>query len=402
MSSLEFNEANWIRDPAVVKTIHELQNLPVHEITLKLAKSDLPAAFIANQVRGRKTAAKKFPWTLEIDTFIYPPGINLEQSSSWETATYKALHFVRDKDRILDGCAGMGTDAMAFAQKAHQVTALESNAHLAAILQHNARQAGIENLTVINSSFEDFMARNNEAFDLIYLDPDRRSQKQKAVSLADCTPDLTREHERICRYSSRQLYKLSPMMDITLATQQLNDIHEVHIVGTKNECREVLLYGAPSLPPATRIVCADFNEQWESFEYSREEETGTVVSYEKTKKYLYIPSATILKAGPYKLFASRYDIEKLAADTHIYTSETLKQVQGRAFEVLETIPYHKESVSDLLKQHGSKYNVICRNFSLKAPQFVKKHKVKEGGSLYLLAYKDCDKNLWVSLCKRIY
>lgn len=402
MSSSEFNEAQWILQPEVLNAIRELQHLSTPEVSLKLSKTNLPASFIANQIRGRKMAAKKFPWTLDIEGFIYPPGINLEQSSSAETAQYKTTHFIQEGDHVLDGSAGMGMDAMAFAKKAAKVTALEPNTHLAAILQHNASQEGIENLEVINSTLEEFMDLNTLSFDLIYLDPDRRSVRQKAISLADCTPDLTTEHERIRSCSSRQLYKLSPMMDLSLATLQIHNIHEVHIVGNRNECKEVLLYGKPSQPTDIRIVCADHKDKWELFEYTREEESDANESFGEPDKYLYIPSATILKAGPYQLFAKKYGLTKLAPDTHIYTSDSLKKVQGRGFEVIETTTYNKRALGELMKKHGSSYNVICRNFGLRAPQFITKHKIKEGGKLYLLAYRDSHGNLLVSVCTRCY
>jgi len=50
----------------------------------------LPASVIVWQINGRKKARIKAPLYYQSANIVYPPGLNLEQSSSQETAKFKA------------------------------------------------------------------------------------------------------------------------------------------------------------------------------------------------------------------------------------------------------------------------------------------------------------------------
>lgn len=74
------------------------------------------------QIEGLRTAREKWPSLLQYDGFRYPPRLNREQSSSEQTAKYKAdVAKVLCDDRlsisIADLTGGMGIDSLAFAQE---------------------------------------------------------------------------------------------------------------------------------------------------------------------------------------------------------------------------------------------------------------------------------------------
>ena len=54
--------------------------------------SDVSIQEIAQQIKGRQAAEKKFPFLLQ-DGIIFPPQLNLEQASSEITAAFKASLF---------------------------------------------------------------------------------------------------------------------------------------------------------------------------------------------------------------------------------------------------------------------------------------------------------------------
>ena len=90
-------------------------------------------------------------------------------------------------------------------------------------------------------------------------------------------------------------------------------------------------------------------------------------------KWLYEPSAAILKAGAYKLIAQRFGLHKLDVNTHLYASDTLiEHFPGRVWKIN----------GEWTK--GDKANVLCRNYPLTPEQLKKKYRLKDGGDRYLI------------------
>ena len=91
--------------------------------------------------------------------------------------------------------------------------------------------------------------------------------------------------------------------------------------------------------------------------------------------FLYEPSASILKAGAYKLVAQRFNLQKLDVNTHLYASDTLiDNFPGRVWEI---------SNSQKLTAN-SQANVLTRNYPLTPEQLKKKLHLKDGGDTYII------------------
>src|SRR5688572_29681934 len=98
-----------------------------------------PAATLADQISGRKKAKEKIPTFYEAET-IYPPGINLEQSSSEQTATYKAKVFLQAVPlcrAIIDLTGGFGVDSFFLSKIFKTVHYVEPNTALFEIVKRN-------------------------------------------------------------------------------------------------------------------------------------------------------------------------------------------------------------------------------------------------------------------------
>ena len=98
-----------ITAPEVQKYISENLNSDLTKLLLK--KSPFPEISmleIAQQIKGKQIAAKKFPFLLK-KNIVFPPHLNLEQASSESTAKEKAenLH----GRTFLDLTWGFGVDA---------------------------------------------------------------------------------------------------------------------------------------------------------------------------------------------------------------------------------------------------------------------------------------------------
>ena len=112
-------------------------------------------------------------------------------------------------------------------------------------------------------------------------------------------------------------------------------------------------------------------------------ESNSNPTFSLPQNYLYETNASILKGGAFNSICNKYNLNKLALNSHLYTSETLiENFPGRAFKILTTTPY---SAKDFKQLKLNKANVSCRNFKDTVEQVKKKLKIKDGGKHYLFA-----------------
>lgn len=90
-----------------------------------------------------------------------------------------------------------------------------------------------------------------------------------------------------------------------------------------------------------------------------------------------------MKAGPYRLLATRYGVEKLHPNSHLYTSSGLVDFPGRRFRVTAVSGFGKKDLKVLL-EGVEKANLTVRNFPSSVAELRKKLKLKEGEILICL------------------
>ena len=360
---------------------------------LMLSAARYPAIDMAaavQQIEGLRTAREKWPSLLEYTDFVYPPRLNREQASSEATAHYKANLLLAPLAKsinptIADLTGGMGVDTLAFARVAEHVDYVECNAELCELMEHNLKTLGITNVSVHCADSMGWFGRTQGyAPTIIYIDPARRSAAgRKVAAFEDCTPNILEHAELLRSRCQRLMVKASPMIDIDLACRQLGDVSEVHIVGVKGECKEVLFVcGEPQSEP--RIVCRDLKDL-NVFAFSRSEEAEAEGRYcQQVGRYLYEPDATLMKGGPFKLIAQRYGLEQLGRNTHLYTSDQrLNDFPGRVFEVLQELKLNKKEVSVVIPE--GRAHVVTRNYPMEAASLQKQLGLKEGGEKFVIA-----------------
>ena len=352
---------------------------------------DMPAA--VQQIEGLRTAREKWPGLLAFEEFFYPPRLNREQSSSEATARYKASIISSDDcqlSTIADLTGGMGVDTLAFAKVAQHVDYVERDPQLCAIMEHNLRALRIDNVSVHCADSMEWLTTAGR-YDLLFVDPARRvASGRKVAAFEDCMPNIL-EYAEMLRMHCRQLMvKASPMIDIDLGCRQLGNVNEVHVVGVKGECKEVLFVcGEPQGEP--RITC-------EEVSFTRSEEAATEARYVKTMgRYLYEPDAMLMKGGPFKIIAVRYGIEQLGHNTHLYTSEQrLDGFPGRVFEVLQELKLSRKEVAAVIPD--GKAHVVTRNYPVEAAALQRQLGLREGGDVFVVATSVGDRKCGF-LCK---
>jgi hypothetical protein len=348
---------------------------------------DLPASIIAWQISGRKKAKTKIPLYYNTPNIVYPPGINLEQSSSEETALFKAsalLDALGLKKILVDLTGGLGIDSLFFSKVFNQVKYVEPNAQLIEYAKHNHQVLGVDNIEHINSAAEEFLNSINGQADCIFIDPSRRTNSnQKVFRLADCEPNVVTILPQIFEHSKYLLVKAAPLLDLQQGLLELKTVKNIWAVSVKNEVKELLFLCEKDFQGDPLITGVNLSSDHEAFSFKLSEEKISKTEVSDPLRYLYEPNASILKAGAFKTVAQKFSLNKLQASTHFYTSDKLvNDFPGRIFKTEAFLK--ADAKSAVTHFPDGKANVITRNYPLTPDELKKKLKLEDGGDKYLI------------------
>lgn len=382
-------------------------NDDVRQLALSKFPDDVDKALTLNQIGARQILSKKVPSWASNPDLLFPRHLSLEQCSSELTAKYKAS-LVENGDVFVDLTGGLGIDSYFLSEKFKTSYYVEKQKELCDLAEHNFAVLG-RKITVVNSDAETFLddcrdARPCVFTDLIFIDPARRDMyNRKMVSLHDCTPDVVDLVGTWRAVSVKTvMIKLSPMLDISVIINELPNIAEIHIVAVKNECKEVLVLLRLDYSGKIMIHCVDVGtRRATSLKYAIDDESAATPTFATTiKKYLYEPSAAIMKAGAFKLVSQRFEIDKLHINSHLYTSDNLiPDFPGRIFEVVGFAPFNKKIKKELLNDI-TEASVTVRNFPLSANELRKNLNLKESDKNFLFGTTMQGEKKVLLLCKR--
>ena len=350
-------------------------NSDLHCLLLK--KSPFPEVSmqeIVQQIKGKQVAQKKFPFLLK-EGIIFPPQLNLEQSSSDKTALYKSK--ILKGKKFIDLTSGFGIDAYYLSQNFEDITLVEQNPELLQIVQHNWSILD-KKATFINIKLEDFLVENKESFDVIYLDPARRdNNKNRVFLLEDLSPNIFEIQDKLLSISKQVVIKLSPLIDLKYLVSVLKSIVQIDIIAVKNDVKEIVVYLSNENSDKIKCNCINLESGESDFQFYFGDEENAHAEFSEPEKFIYIPNNTILKAGIFNLISERFNLKKLHPNTHIYTSDTkIIDFPGRIFEM--------EVVDGKQIKKKGQFNIISKNYPLKPEEIKKKHSLKDGGNDYLI------------------
>ena len=430
------------------------RNEDVRELALKAKRVeglDLPLAL--DQIAGWQIARKKLPQWASCEGIVYPPHISMEQCSSQFTAQYKSeiaqtllapaatvrarvsdsgesdnqttksepqlsdsaesvmqtaksafqLSDSPESDTLVakramvDLTGGFGVDFSYLARGFSQATYVERQRHLCDLAEHNMAALGLDQARIVCGDGVEYL-RQMGPVDFIYLDPARRDEHgSRTYAIEDCTPNVLELRDLLLAKSQYTLVKLSPMLDWRKAVADFDGtVHEVHIVATGNECKELLLVLGQQVheePSAPRVFCVNDNQRidYDSAAYTQGLRIGGKPLPE-AKNYLYEPNASIMKAGCFDLVEERFGVTQVGPSSHLFVSATpVADFPGRGFAIEAIGGMNKKDIKRLL--NGTKQaNIAVRNFPLTAPQLRKKLKLADGGPVYLFGttMQGCD------------
>jgi 16S rRNA G966 N2-methylase RsmD len=371
------------------------------EIMLQSRKfPELPMRDIVVQIASRQKAKNKLPEWFGNYELILPPKQNLEQASSEITAKFKA-RFV-EGDSLVDLTGGTGVDTFYLSQNMRTAVYVEPNEELCAVSKYNFEVLRA-NIDVQNSTAEEILNHNLAQSDWIFIDPSRRDDAENRVyALEDCIPNVIVLEEQLLNSAKNVLIKASPMLDIKNTLQQFSSCYKVQIVAVDNEVKELLLYLRKDNDEEAVIEAWNISDKREeeqfSFKYSQEESCGFDIG--GPQKYLYEPNATLMKAGAFKLIASKFGVQKLHSNTHLYTSdELIESFPGKKLVIKEVFSPAKKEIKKRVK--NGTVNVIVRNYPMGANEIKKKFGLKDGGDHFLIFCETEAVGLRAIWCERV-
>ncbi len=351
---------------------------------------------LLEQLSGKKKAEKKLPTWFKHRGIIYPPNINLEQTSSEITAEYKAS-LVSGKT-LVDLTGGFGIDSYFFSKQVEKVYHLELNVDLQEIAAHNFGILGAKNVISEAGDGMAFLKNTSETFDWIYVDPSRRDDAGGRVFLlSDCLPNVPETLDLLQEKAGNLMIKTSPLLDIQAGLRELENVREIHIVAVDNDVKELLWILDCETSAEIKIKTINFQKQKKqvfesSFSQQVEEEYG------EPQEYLYEPNAAIMKSGSFAALGEQYGLEKLHPNTQLFTGGFVEDFPGRSFRIEKILPYRKK---DLKKAFGSgKANITVRNFPESVENLRKIFKIKDGGADYLFFTTLLSEEKVVLMCQK--
>lgn len=343
-----------------------------------------PPEFVANQLNCRKRAKEKLPTWYANLAVTYPPKQNLEQCSSEITAKVKCnfiQSIAQQKSTLIDLTGGFGVDSFFFSKIFEKVVHVEPNENLCRLAKENHAQLRANNIEHVNQTAEKFLEYWSDQADWVFIDPSRKTEGKKLVKLSDCEPDVTQLLPSLWAKTNQILIKAAPLLDIKEGLRQLANTAHVLVVSVSNDCKEALFHLQKDFVGEPEVHCINLQSNSEQlFAFRIGEEAVAQSNFKEPQAFLYEPNASILKAGAFKKIGAAFGLFKLAANTHLYTSENkVEHFPGRVFRALGEITAQAQLLPD------GKANVISRNHPLSPEDIKKKYHLRDGGERYVMA-----------------
>ena len=207
-------------------------------------------------------------------------------------------------------------------------------------------------------------------------------------------PDLLEDY---FKYSKNILIKTAPILDITSGINELKFVKKIHIVGLKNEIKELLWEIEYGFSDEIGISSVNIeNERINQFETIYRKDYCP--KYSLPKKYLYEPNSAIMKSGNMDAISVCFGVDKLHPYSHLFTSDEIIDFQGRCFQINEVLSFQKETMKHFQNQ---KMNCTTRNFPLKVEEIKKKFKIKDGGTIFAFFTTNINNEKIVLICTKI-
>lgn len=348
---------------------------------------DVPMSWIAQQVKGRQVAKRKYPFLLQHPTYQYPPSISLEQATSEIVGEWKRTLLTGDS--IIDLTGGMGIDTYFLSQGCSRTTYVEPDQDLYPLTMGNLETLGVTNLTGFHGTASDYLSSEAcTAHDVLYIDPSRRDDHGgRKISIDRYRPNVVTLQHRMLELAPTLLIKLSPMQDISEAVSAIQHISDIYVLSIQHDVKELLILVKRDHTQPPIIHAIDLSPDI-TLAYQANT-TNATIAFGDIQRYLYLPAPALIKSGLHDHHATSLGLAKLHPNTQIYTSDVrLEGFFGRVFSIDATQTLDKKNVTRLLP--ARKAHIISKNHPLSTEDIARKYKIKMGDNSYVIALTTYD------------
>ena len=367
-------ELDTLLRPEVSEAIEK--NIERDPLQIALDRGVVHSREVASQVKYLQRARTKMPRLYAAHGII--PQRAFEQASSEECAAAKRI----EGDTLLDMTCGLGMDAVAMASRFRRVVALERDEVLADVVRENLRRMGIDNVEVITTSAEEYVASCNEHFDWVYADPDRRTtQGRRVVRLEDCSPNMVALYPALQRITHRVAIKNSPLFDVDEAWRLFGDC-TVEVLSLGGECKEVNIYidGQGARLAAEAVGRKRIEVAREQIDHRPCEGEFAAEEY----RYLIIPDVALQKARLVE-HALRGKADVWSNNSFGFARVEPGDVLGRVERIERIEPFDAKQLKRELKGRG--VDIILRDFPMGVDEVRRRTGSRSGNEMRLALTK---------------
>lgn len=370
-----------------------------HDFALTFDKkySSVNAADAAHLLDCYQRAKQKYPC-------IHKPGMlytrtAIEQSTGEALLRFKSGRFTGKTAADLTG--GLGMDTLFLSTNFEEVLYLECNRTLAETAAHNHSLLNVSNIRHITRDAIDWLrGYSGPIFDLVYIDPSRRNERQRVFLLKDCEPDILRIYPDLKRISKKLLIKLSPLYDITRLQLELPDASDIYVISAAGEVKEILAEINSESHPNHKncrihaVLLDKLGHVQTELKYRRNHQPDYQIA-DKPGRFLYEPDPAIIKAGLSTFYAEKANLSMLNYGTDYMTGDTdITDYPGKRFRIMQTLPYKPRVVKKYLQEQNlTGVHIHKRDFPLQPEQLFKKFGLKMGEQGHLFFTKNADGEL---------
>lgn len=368
-------------------------------------KYGFPLDFAVLQIELRRKGRHKLPGFINSPFSLFPSAVAYEQASNEYIARFHASLLYPADSKVLDMTAGLGIDAMAFADAKRMVSACELDKTKAELLYYNASVLKPGFISVYNDDSLSMLTESTTQYDVIFVDPARRdNNNNRKFAFQDCQPNIVQNLNTILSRTKRLLVKASPMLDITAVTNQLPFVSHIYVVCFKGECKEILIEIFPEACSDPIVSAVDLNETGIISEFSVSKSSkDSVLLYSSTDPdegmYIYEPNAAIMKIGCWKELEQKYlPLRKIAPNTHLFcSSEYIVGFPGRCSRIKKKFTKQERRILA-----DTPLNIVTRNYPVNAEKLKSQLRLKSGGKDFLYAFRSLSSpNGCIFLCEQI-
>lgn len=405
------------------------RDVPPVEFVLRFGgKKPWPVADIAEQLHCYPRAAAKLgPLHKSGMIYLREP---LEQSSGFAAASFRvrewmAMHFQGNSNApvVADITGGLGIDSAVWALAGCRVYYCERNRKLALLARHNHRLLGLDDRIthIIGDGIEWLEARigsGDPLPDLLYIDPSRRPDSRRVISLDESEPAVHTFMPLITSSARGYLLKLSPMLDITQMKRMLSGLHQLTAVSVAGEVKELLAEGAEGAVAAESaegpgggvesdshkitiqavVLSKNGEEMFRIAIDSPHEVSDTPATLDTSDtpdirpvgKYLYEPDPAILKMGLSGQLTMKFQLYYVNRVTGYLTGDNfIPDFPGRKYVVQEFHPWKPKKMRRMLADKGLlRVHIHQRGFPLSVNQLFDTLGCMMGDDAHLIATPD--------------